>query len=80
MELPLTIQEAAAALRAGQITSVELTRTLLDKIEKLNPILGACRHGRGEDSGCLATLPIARTRGSPRAHEQPALSTEGENP
>ena len=41
MELPLTIQEAAAALRAGQITSVELTHTLLDKIEKLNPILGA---------------------------------------
>ena len=41
MELPLTIQEVAAALRAGQITSVELTRTLLDKIEKLNPILGA---------------------------------------
>ena len=35
MELPLTIQEAAAALRVGQITSVELTRTLLDKIETL---------------------------------------------
>src|SRR5262249_53300297 len=41
LEMPLTIQEAAAALRAGTVTSVELTRALLEKIEALNPTLGA---------------------------------------
>ena len=39
--MPLTIQEAAAALRAGTTTSMELTRALLDKIEALNSTLGA---------------------------------------
>ncbi len=40
-ELPLTIKAAAAALRDGQITSAQLTSGLLDKIERLNPDLGA---------------------------------------
>ena len=40
-DLPLTIKTAAAALRDGQITSVELTTGMLDRIERLNPRLGA---------------------------------------
>ena len=41
MDMPMTIQDAAAALRAGRITSIELTRSLLARIEALNPTLGA---------------------------------------
>lgn len=41
MDIPLTIQDAAAALRAKQITSVELTSALLDRTKALNPTLGA---------------------------------------
>jgi aspartyl-tRNA(Asn)/glutamyl-tRNA(Gln) amidotransferase subunit A len=41
MDLPLTIQDAAAALRSGELTSLELTNGMLDKIEALNPTLGA---------------------------------------
>jgi aspartyl-tRNA(Asn)/glutamyl-tRNA(Gln) amidotransferase subunit A len=37
----MTIHQAAASLRAGEITSTELTRVLLDKIAALNPTLGA---------------------------------------
>ena len=36
-EIPLTIQDAALALRAGSITSVELTRALLERADRLNP-------------------------------------------
>jgi aspartyl-tRNA(Asn)/glutamyl-tRNA(Gln) amidotransferase subunit A len=39
-EVPLTIKDAAGALRAGDITSVELTQTMLDRADKLDPILG----------------------------------------
>ena len=38
---PLTIKDAAAALRAGTVTSAELTRTMLDKIGKAKEALGA---------------------------------------
>ncbi len=41
MEFPLTIQETAAALRARQFTSLDLTKALLDKAKTLNPTLGA---------------------------------------
>lgn len=41
MDLPLTIKDAAAALRAKQISSVELTSGLLGRIKELNPTLGA---------------------------------------
>lgn len=41
MDIPLTIKDAAAALRANEITSVQLTEALLDKIRALNPTLGA---------------------------------------
>jgi aspartyl-tRNA(Asn)/glutamyl-tRNA(Gln) amidotransferase subunit A len=40
-DLPLTIKAASAALRDGQITSTQLTAALLDKIEHLNPDMGA---------------------------------------
>lgn len=41
MEMPLTIQDAAVALRAGKVSSVEITKALLEKIAHLNPTLGA---------------------------------------
>jgi aspartyl-tRNA(Asn)/glutamyl-tRNA(Gln) amidotransferase subunit A len=37
----MTIAEAGSALRARQVSSVELTRQCLDQIEKLNPVLNA---------------------------------------
>ncbi len=40
-EIPLTIKKAAAALRDGQITSVDLTQALLGRINHLNDQLGA---------------------------------------
>ncbi|HZU77179.1 MAG TPA: amidase [Dehalococcoidia bacterium] len=40
-DLPLTLLDAADALRAGATTSVELTRGFLARIERLNPTLGA---------------------------------------
>src|SRR3569833_893727 len=40
-EIPLTIKDAAAALRRGQLTSVQLTEALLERLEHLNPKLGA---------------------------------------
>lgn len=41
MSLPITIQEAAAALRAGQVSSVELTEAALARIAELNDTVGA---------------------------------------
>ena len=41
MPLPLTIEEAAAALRAGEVTSVELTEAALARIEALDGQVGA---------------------------------------
>lgn len=38
--LPLTIADAAAALRAGTLTSVQLTSACLDRIESSQPLLG----------------------------------------
>lgn len=40
-DLPLTIREAAAALRGGATTSVALTEGFLERTERLNPKLGA---------------------------------------
>jgi aspartyl-tRNA(Asn)/glutamyl-tRNA(Gln) amidotransferase subunit A len=39
-DLPLTITDAAAALRAGRLSSVELTRTMLDRADRLDATLG----------------------------------------
>jgi aspartyl-tRNA(Asn)/glutamyl-tRNA(Gln) amidotransferase subunit A len=50
--LPLTIKAAAAALREGQITSADLTAEMLERIEHLNPRLGAFIAVTGE--GALA--------------------------
>jgi aspartyl-tRNA(Asn)/glutamyl-tRNA(Gln) amidotransferase subunit A len=41
VEIPLTIKDAAAGLRAGEYSATELTRALLRKINALNPELGA---------------------------------------
>jgi aspartyl-tRNA(Asn)/glutamyl-tRNA(Gln) amidotransferase subunit A len=41
MTSPATIQEAAAALRAGQVTSVELAEAALSRIAALNDTVGA---------------------------------------
>ena len=41
MTLPRTIEDAGAALRQGDVTSLELTEAALDRIEKLDPRLGA---------------------------------------
>ena len=41
MDIPVTIKDAAAGLRSGAFTSVELTKALLDKAHALNPTLGA---------------------------------------
>jgi aspartyl-tRNA(Asn)/glutamyl-tRNA(Gln) amidotransferase subunit A len=40
-DLPLTIKSTAAALRDGRVSSAELTTAMLDRIEHLNPRLGA---------------------------------------
>jgi aspartyl-tRNA(Asn)/glutamyl-tRNA(Gln) amidotransferase subunit A len=40
-DVPLTIKDAAAALRSGTTTSADLTAALLERIERLNPSLGA---------------------------------------
>jgi aspartyl-tRNA(Asn)/glutamyl-tRNA(Gln) amidotransferase subunit A len=39
-DMPLTITDAAVALRAGELSSVELTPTLLDRADRLDPSLG----------------------------------------
>jgi aspartyl-tRNA(Asn)/glutamyl-tRNA(Gln) amidotransferase subunit A len=39
--IPLTIKDAAAALRSGQISSTELTGAMLERIDALNHELGA---------------------------------------
>ncbi len=39
-ELPLTITEAAAALRGGTLTSVELTQAVFERADRLDPKLG----------------------------------------
>jgi len=40
-DTPLTIVDAAAALRADEITSLDLTSTMLERIERMNGPLGA---------------------------------------
>jgi aspartyl-tRNA(Asn)/glutamyl-tRNA(Gln) amidotransferase subunit A len=62
-ELPLSIKAAAAALRDGQITSVDLTAGMLDRIEHLNPRLGAFIAVTGEtamEAARQADVDLAR--------------------
>ncbi len=42
--LPLTITDAAAALRAGELSSVELTRAVLERADRLDDALGVYLH------------------------------------
>ncbi len=61
MELhTLSLTEAAAALRRGETTSVELTRTLLGRIEDHNPALNAFLTVTGEWALELARQADAR--------------------
>lgn len=39
-EIPLTIEEAAAGLRARELSSVELTKAVLERADRLDPQLG----------------------------------------
>jgi aspartyl-tRNA(Asn)/glutamyl-tRNA(Gln) amidotransferase subunit A len=43
-DLPLTIAGAAAALRRGDVTSVDLTRTVFERADRLDPALGVYLH------------------------------------
>ena len=55
MTLPQTIQKAAAALRSGAVTSIELTEASLKKIHELNDTVGAFIADE-EDSGPEAQM------------------------
>ncbi|MGK2965692.1 MAG: amidase [Tepidiformaceae bacterium] len=39
-DLPLTISEAAAAMRAGTLSSVDITKTMIERADHLDPLLG----------------------------------------
>ena len=43
-DLPLTITDAAAALRRGELTSVELTQAVFERADRLDPVLGVYLH------------------------------------
>src|SRR3954470_19438327 len=53
MDLPLSLAEAAAALRAGETTSVELTELMIARADALDPQLGTYL-ARFDDSARLA--------------------------
>lgn len=53
----MTIAEAAGALRARRISSVELTKECLDQIGKLNPVLNAFITVTGE-TALFAARPV----------------------
>src|SRR5579859_7718347 len=54
-DIPLTIKDAATALRSGQITSTALTTAMLERIERLNPPLGAFIAVTGESALAAAS-------------------------
>jgi aspartyl-tRNA(Asn)/glutamyl-tRNA(Gln) amidotransferase subunit A len=53
-DIPLSIKAAAAALRDGQITSAQMTAAMLDRIEHLNPRVGAFIAVTGETAMAAA--------------------------
>ena len=61
--LPLTITDAAQALRDGEITSVELTSALLSRVSRLNEILGAFITVTEESAMSVARTADAELRG-----------------
>lgn len=48
-ELPLTIADAAAALRSGEVTSVQLTEAALARADEIDSLIG-CYLYRGDDA------------------------------
>ncbi len=64
-ELPLTVTEAAAALRAGETTSVELTTTMFERADALDSQLGVYL-ARFDEYGARPP-PRTPTRSSPPA-------------
>lgn len=58
-ELPLTITDAAAALRGGSLSSVELTRAVFERADRLDPVLGV--YLRRMDESALAEAAQADT-------------------
>ncbi|MFC1889248.1 Asp-tRNA(Asn)/Glu-tRNA(Gln) amidotransferase subunit GatA, partial [Thermodesulfobacteriota bacterium] len=68
MELTaLTIHKARDLLRSGEITSVELTRTYLDRIEALDPGLRAFISVLGDRAMARAARADARLAADPEA-------------
>jgi aspartyl-tRNA(Asn)/glutamyl-tRNA(Gln) amidotransferase subunit A len=53
-DLPMTIKAAASALRDGRVTSADLTAAMLDRVEHLNPRLGAFIEVSGESAMAAA--------------------------
>ena len=64
-DIPLTIEEAAAALRAGRLTSVELTEAVLAKADRHDPWLGSFLARFPDEAG------FADTRLTGNEHDRP---------
>lgn len=63
----LSIEQASAKMAAGELTSVELTRAYLDRIERFNPTLNAFITVLGESAmATAATLDEERAAGHNR--------------
>jgi aspartyl-tRNA(Asn)/glutamyl-tRNA(Gln) amidotransferase subunit A len=74
----LSLTEAATAVRTGALTSAQLTRACLDRIERLNPRLnafiainaeGAMAQAVAADRARAAGAPVGPLHGVPLAHK-----------
>ena len=89
MTLPLTIEEAAAALRGGEVTSVELTEAALARLAALDGQVGAfltvnesaraqaaeadANFAAGTDRGPLQGIPVG-IKDLLATHDQPTTA------